>query len=151
MIRRPPRSTRTDTRFPYTTLFRSPSSMTRHQLRPKWLVAAKLIRTRNRLEPPPAGRTSDSSVPAMRGAMAPLAAWTTRAIWPATEAKAPSTVCATGRSATAFAGGWLWALMGPALSRSDGRRMELGTDAAGGGQRVVGGGDGAAEIGRAHV
>src|SRR3546814_3215284 len=26
MIRRPPRSTRTDTRFPYTTLFRSPSS-----------------------------------------------------------------------------------------------------------------------------
>src|SRR3546814_5099240 len=27
MIRRPPRSTRTDTLFPYTTLFRSPSSM----------------------------------------------------------------------------------------------------------------------------
>src|SRR3546814_4051559 len=26
MIRRPPRSTRTDTRFPYTTLFRSPDS-----------------------------------------------------------------------------------------------------------------------------
>src|SRR3546814_5409921 len=26
MIRRPPRSTRTDTRFPYTTLFRSPGS-----------------------------------------------------------------------------------------------------------------------------
>src|SRR3546814_2362058 len=68
-----------------------------------------------------------------------------RASWPATEAKAPSTVCATGRSATAFAGGWLWALMGPALSRSDGRRVELGTDAAGGGQRIVGGGDGAAD------
>src|SRR3546814_14765221 len=29
MIRRPPRSTRTDTRFPYTTLFRSPPRMTR--------------------------------------------------------------------------------------------------------------------------
>src|SRR3546814_16221931 len=28
MIRRPPRSTRTDTLFPYTTLFRSPSSST---------------------------------------------------------------------------------------------------------------------------
>src|SRR3546814_1034016 len=28
MIRRPPRSTRTDTLFPYTTLFRSPSSWT---------------------------------------------------------------------------------------------------------------------------
>src|SRR3546814_9371659 len=27
MIRRPPRSTRTDTLFPYTTLFRSPSSL----------------------------------------------------------------------------------------------------------------------------
>src|SRR3546814_5716384 len=27
MIRRPPRSTRTDTLFPYTTLFRSPSSI----------------------------------------------------------------------------------------------------------------------------
>src|SRR3546814_5592233 len=27
MIRRPPRSTRTDTLFPYTTLFRSPSSV----------------------------------------------------------------------------------------------------------------------------
>src|SRR3546814_4766934 len=29
MIRRPPRSTRTDTLFPYTTLFRSPSSHAR--------------------------------------------------------------------------------------------------------------------------
>src|SRR3546814_8084508 len=28
MIRRPPRSTRTDTRFPYTTLFRSPDGKT---------------------------------------------------------------------------------------------------------------------------
>src|SRR3546814_17874597 len=32
MLRRPPRSTRTDTLFPYTTLFRSSSSC-RHQLR----------------------------------------------------------------------------------------------------------------------
>src|SRR3546814_4462448 len=32
MIRRPPRSTRTDTRFPYTTLFRSPRTA-RHPLR----------------------------------------------------------------------------------------------------------------------
>src|SRR3546814_9759856 len=29
MIRRPPRSTRTDTLFPYTTLFRSPKTVTR--------------------------------------------------------------------------------------------------------------------------
>src|SRR3546814_8941513 len=33
MIRRPPRSTRTDTRFPYTTLFRSSSSSTFSNLR----------------------------------------------------------------------------------------------------------------------
>src|SRR3546814_8328172 len=31
MRRRPPRSTRTDTRFPYTTLFRSPKRAHRHQ------------------------------------------------------------------------------------------------------------------------
>src|SRR3546814_5522798 len=30
MIRRPPRSTRTDTLFPYTTLFRSPDELRRH-------------------------------------------------------------------------------------------------------------------------
>src|SRR3546814_16560076 len=32
MIRRPPRSTRTDTLFPYTTLFRSPEGRPRHHL-----------------------------------------------------------------------------------------------------------------------
>src|SRR3546814_9008142 len=32
MIRRPPRSTRTDTRFPYTTLFRSPPAFGRTRL-----------------------------------------------------------------------------------------------------------------------
>src|SRR3546814_2826552 len=31
MIRRPPRSTRTDTLFPYTTLFRSPGTRSRHK------------------------------------------------------------------------------------------------------------------------
>src|SRR3546814_16114836 len=36
MIRRPPRSTRTDTLFPYTTLFRSRSKM------PPWLNKARL-------------------------------------------------------------------------------------------------------------
>src|SRR3546814_3932377 len=34
MIRRPPRSTRTDTLFPYTTLFRSESSATQRRPRP---------------------------------------------------------------------------------------------------------------------
>src|SRR3546814_6397839 len=32
MIRRPPRSTRTDTRFPYTTLFRSPGAKSRSEI-----------------------------------------------------------------------------------------------------------------------
>src|SRR3546814_1082028 len=32
MIRRPPRSTRTDTLFPYTTLFRSPYVVNRHDI-----------------------------------------------------------------------------------------------------------------------
>src|SRR3546814_16761891 len=32
MIRRPPRTTRTDTLFPYTTLFRSPSVQPRHEI-----------------------------------------------------------------------------------------------------------------------
>src|SRR3546814_4484901 len=38
MIRRPPRSTRTDTLFPYTTLFRSP----RHARRPRKVLRAVL-------------------------------------------------------------------------------------------------------------
>src|SRR3546814_17132562 len=40
MIRRPPRSTRTDTLFPYTTLFRSPGhrpSCTHLQAQPRWI------------------------------------------------------------------------------------------------------------------
>src|SRR3546814_1830278 len=35
MFRRPPRSTRTDTRFPYTTLFRSLSSLVGLEIRPR--------------------------------------------------------------------------------------------------------------------
>src|SRR3546814_12480878 len=42
MIRRPPRSTRTDTLFPYTTLFRSPSGRPRHSE-----AAARNQRTRS--------------------------------------------------------------------------------------------------------
>src|SRR3546814_19077094 len=36
MIRRPPRYTRTDTLFPYTTLFRSPDPRKPPRLRPGW-------------------------------------------------------------------------------------------------------------------
>src|SRR3546814_9140914 len=38
MIRRPPRSTRTDTLFPYTTLFRSIRRSARHHGRKAWLA-----------------------------------------------------------------------------------------------------------------
>src|SRR3546814_4209557 len=38
MIRRPPRSTRTDTLFPYTTLFRSPGISERQRGRGRWLA-----------------------------------------------------------------------------------------------------------------
>src|SRR3546814_7576385 len=45
MIRRPPRSTRTDTLFPYTTLFRSP--------RPETCGFSSIRERRQRLFPPP--------------------------------------------------------------------------------------------------
>src|SRR3546814_9018168 len=41
MIRRPPRSTRTDTLFPYTTLFRSFGARARHRLDMPAMVAGK--------------------------------------------------------------------------------------------------------------
>src|SRR3546814_8199127 len=41
MIRRPPRSTRTDTLFPYTTLFRSADRIVYHQLRVEWTAGPK--------------------------------------------------------------------------------------------------------------
>src|SRR3546814_7940484 len=40
MIRRPPRSTRTDTLFPYTTLFRSPPLPVGGTARPVWAAVA---------------------------------------------------------------------------------------------------------------
>src|SRR3546814_11310292 len=42
MIRRPPRSTRTDTLFPYTTLFRSSSPRTLTQKRPASAILGQL-------------------------------------------------------------------------------------------------------------
>src|SRR3546814_10042397 len=41
MIRRPPRSTRTDTLFPYTTLFRSTFLQARRELRREEVIAEK--------------------------------------------------------------------------------------------------------------
>src|SRR3546814_2005999 len=61
MIRRPPRSTRTDTLFPYTTLFRSTA------------VAESDLRRRSTFRgQPPAGRLSEFPDPQRRGAGADL-------------------------------------------------------------------------------
>src|SRR3546814_14685819 len=48
MIRRPPRSTRTDTLFPYTTLFRSPSGNTNAWIVPDLDAGTALIDLYNR-------------------------------------------------------------------------------------------------------
>src|SRR3546814_15315542 len=42
MLRPPPRSTRTDTLFPYTTLFRSPATSTGHGSDEQWLAQSDL-------------------------------------------------------------------------------------------------------------
>src|SRR3546814_3329547 len=43
MIRRPPISTRTDTLFPYTTLFRSPGPMKDNKLTPRIMHSARAL------------------------------------------------------------------------------------------------------------
>src|SRR3546814_13319605 len=52
MIRRPPRSTRTDTLFPYTTLFRSPS-VARYPCRLGWSTVRRQFFRMNRRAPSP--------------------------------------------------------------------------------------------------
>src|SRR3546814_7013699 len=55
MIRRPPRSTRTDTLFPYTTLFRSPDEQRRGGAGDRQLPARRLrvpLAGRGRIAPP---------------------------------------------------------------------------------------------------
>src|SRR3546814_18329775 len=49
MIRRPPRSTRTDTLFPYTTLFRSDREQQQPPLRAAGVMAAERVQARRRL------------------------------------------------------------------------------------------------------
>src|SRR3546814_12428312 len=70
MIRRPPRSTRTDTLFPYTTLFRSPYSRTL-----KLLVLVVLVENVARLSIPYLVKVGiDSGIPPIRadGDLTPL-------------------------------------------------------------------------------
>src|SRR3546814_2447477 len=56
MLRRPPRSTRTDTLFPYTTLFRSPCSI---RTRPSWRNSpTPAASPTSHTSPPPPSQTS---------------------------------------------------------------------------------------------
>src|SRR3546814_17575409 len=58
MIRRPPRSTRTDTLFPYTTLFRSELGL-RHQIDELLAVAEDMAQQYNGMRAARAGRSAD--------------------------------------------------------------------------------------------
>src|SRR3546814_5901904 len=63
MIRRPPRSTRTDTLFPYTTLFRSQwavSSAVEHCVDIAGVTGSIPVPPTSPLPPPPTDRSSDS-------------------------------------------------------------------------------------------
>src|SRR3546814_10246733 len=66
MIRRPPRSTRTDTLFPYTTLFRSPADgRTLDCLAHPWCPTGAVPRRREEqpLAPPPSRRPQPAPTP----------------------------------------------------------------------------------------
>src|SRR3546814_6108869 len=51
MIRRPPRSTRTDTLFPYSTLFRSGEPLSRHGARPPEIHLSRITLAQRRHHP----------------------------------------------------------------------------------------------------
>src|SRR3546814_9876369 len=78
MIRRPPRSTRTDTLFPYTTLFRSPYHPPCQHPRDerRKLPSRPKPRPKGRLKPPPKSPTpqagnSGRATPSRRSTLAP--------------------------------------------------------------------------------
>src|SRR3546814_12783527 len=66
MIRRPPRSTRTDTLFPYTTLFRSPTSFTNAKILGRAIPPINVVhaarRPRTKARPSPIRGAADQAV-----------------------------------------------------------------------------------------
>src|SRR3546814_19100015 len=88
MIRRPPRSTRTDTLFPYTTLFRSASSTAK---------AAKATRSPRSKSAAPAKKTAVKKAAAKKPSVAKKAA----AKKPAVATKAPAQSATTSAKAMA--------------------------------------------------
>src|SRR3546814_9207735 len=68
MIRRPPRSTRTDTLFPYTTLFRSTSWVARHVKRPAWVLTSLVCSVQSIIVPWVSRKLRSPSLPATDGA-----------------------------------------------------------------------------------
>src|SRR3546814_2614762 len=76
MIRRPPRSTRTDTLFPYTTLFRSSAAIgTRTE---RWLPTQTPGTEPSRIVPARAKSTLPATMCAAAAAHSRIAAWKTR-------------------------------------------------------------------------
>src|SRR3546814_10405836 len=76
MLRRPPRSTRTDTLFPYTTLFRSRSDRCRREARgsaDRTISYGGVFRGRRR-EPPDGGRRGSATSSCAQGLRLALAA-----------------------------------------------------------------------------
>src|SRR3546814_10055610 len=73
MIRRPPRSTRTDTLFPYTTLFRSPR--TGHQCRQIWCALDRGGQDRPELDDPGWNAPSDVERKRRAGRATAITAW----------------------------------------------------------------------------
>src|SRR3546814_10280481 len=86
MIRRPPRSTRTDTLFPYTTLFRSVLAQNADDAAHDYSVSVRVERSRDMLAPVPrlrSGRTGAANInpwpfsvpPSLRGTSRPSQAY----------------------------------------------------------------------------
>src|SRR3546814_17615870 len=100
MIRRPPRSTRTDTLFPYTTLFRSAGeagagSRQHHEpgQDPAGLAAAGERPRQSRRAPQRRrGQRSRSGTPTARGGIAEGSAAARDSVWPAASPGLPSQV-----------------------------------------------------------
>src|SRR3546814_14461226 len=86
MIRRPPSTTRTDTLFPYTTLFRSASSSSSLKFSPFCMPPPPEITTRALVS---SGRSDFDS------------AWPTKLDWPLSPSPVPSSIAADPPSAAA--------------------------------------------------
>src|SRR3546814_13272747 len=128
MIRRPPRSTRTDTLFPYTTLFRSLSRQYRrggYGVRP---ARRALERRRGRSANATRRRVSYRTLRRAASAPRPPPA-SPRAVFPAAHACRRGSLLPPTRNRPAAAGTWRWRRLlprPPAAKRPEDRRVGKG-------------------------